>query len=66
MELKQSDIHGYRISHGIKESNFSFFFKFYFIFKLYIIVLVLPNIKMKLVEKKFINICHVPGTVGCY
>ena len=25
---------------------FSFFFKFYFIFKLYIIVLVLPNIKM--------------------
>ena len=24
----------------------SFFFKFYFIFKLYIIVLVLPNIKM--------------------
>ena len=25
---------------------FSFFFKFYFVFKLYIIVLVLPNIKM--------------------
>ena len=26
--------------------NFTFFFKFYFIFKLYIIVLVLPNIKI--------------------
>ena len=26
--------------------QYSFFFKFYFIFKLYIIVLVLPNIKM--------------------
>ena len=29
------------------EIFFSFFFKFYFIFKLDIIVLVLPNIKMK-------------------
>ena len=28
-------------------SCFFIFFKFYFIFKLYIIVLVLPNIKMK-------------------
>ena len=27
-----------------------YFFKFYFIFKLYIIVLVLPNIKMKKLE----------------
>ena len=29
---------------------FHFFFKFYFIFKLYIIVLVLPNIKMNLLQ----------------
>ena len=34
---------------GVGNGNllqYSFFFKFYFIFKLYIIVLVLPNIKM--------------------
>ena len=29
------------------------FFKFYFIFKLYIIVLVLPNIKMKSCQSRF-------------
>ena len=33
------------LGHGVV-LDFSFFFKFYFIFKLYIIVLVLPNIKM--------------------
>ena len=32
-------------SSSVKKKK-SFFFKFYFIFKLYIIVLVLPNIKM--------------------
>ena len=32
-------------SSSVKKKNL-FFFKFYFIFKLYIIVLVLPNIKM--------------------
>ena len=31
-----------------KRMHYIFFFKFYFIFKLYIIVLVLPNIKMNL------------------
>ena len=35
-----------------KSRNFLFFFKFYFIFKLYIIVLVLPNIKMNFLKKQ--------------
>ena len=36
------------IIHFLSPLYFSFFFFFYFIFKLYIIVLVLPNIKMNL------------------
>ena len=36
----------YRSEKFLKYLTHSFFFKFYFIFKLYIIVLVLPNIKM--------------------
>ena len=32
----------------MEEIIFDYFFKFYFIFKFYIIVLVLPNIKMNL------------------
>ena len=40
------------------ESLFLFFsFKFYFIFKLYIIVLVLPNIKMNLPQ---VYMCSPP------
>ena len=35
----------YKVYESFELINF-FFFKFYFIFKLYIIVLVLPNIKM--------------------
>ena len=36
-------------------THFSFFFNFYFIFKLYIIVLVLPNIKMNPPQ---VYMCH--------
>ena len=41
---KESLQTNFSITHS--NSFFLFFFKFYFIFKLYIIVLVLPNIKM--------------------
>ena len=37
---------------------FSFFFKFYFIFKLYIIVLVLPNIKMNPPQVYMCSLAH--------
>ena len=46
--LRQASLFLHSTANGDIQASFAlvFFFKFYFIFKLYIIVLVLPNIKM--------------------